>query len=278
MASKLAIHIPPEANPDNVTQLMVALARDEYSFESVSDLIDFADRQGLGTRTELQAIAVQMGLIKKIGERYEISEEGKAFTCLKDSVRGDVLHFLMYSGWQPGEPLHFLPSWAYRRYCDHYWQLNIVELTSNFLDQQVTEIINDAENAFTEMGIAEFDGISFSRKSLLGGRKWLEALRPSVLEDGKFQRRDFCPPELLLLAIGYVMRDELEAVDVDILLSHARREEICRVCLLDPSAFDQTLDWMIPLFPKVILSSEDAGYYGRYIRLHRRPTLEDIIR
>lgn len=278
MAGKLAIHIAPEANPENVTQLIGATARDGRTFSSVNELLTYADDLGIGSRTEMQSTAVFMGLLKYDGDELGLSHDGEAFVQLRENVQPDILHFLMYSGWREEQPTNFLPSWAYRLCCDAYWQLSTTILSAEFLDRQVTEVINHAETTFLDLQVGEFDGISFSRKSLLGTRKWLEPLRPPVIKDNMFTRRDFCPPELLLLAIGYVMRDELDVIDVDILLSHSRREEICRVCLLDPAAFEETLEWMIPLFPHVIASTEDAGYYGRYIRLYKRPTLEDIVR
>ncbi len=128
------------------------------------------------------------------------------------------------------------------------------------------------------MGVGEFDEISFSRKSLTGARKWLDALQPTVIEDNIFTRRAFCSPELMLLAIGYVLRDDPDATEIDILLSRDRREQICRICLLAPESFDRTLDWAIPVFPKLIEPGTSAGTYGRFIRLHKMPTLQDVVR
>lgn len=280
MASRLAIHVAPDANPQNVSQLVKLLAASNKTFTSVSDLLKFfADQQRIeNPRTEIQLIASQMGLIVKSDEGIRISDTGWSFSHLKENVQGDILHFLMYAGWHESNPTQFLPSWTYRQCCDEYWQLATVEFASDYLDQQVNEIINRAESTFKALRVGDFDGVSFRRMSLRGVRKWLEALDPPVIQDNVFRRRDFCHPELLLLAIGFVMRDEVDALDVDILLSHDRREAICRVCLLDPAAFDATLDWMLPLFPHVISADEEVGYYGRYIRLHKRPTLEDVVR
>jgi hypothetical protein len=278
MATKLAIHIPQEASPENVTALIAALAESGNVFPSVDDLMAYAEDLGIGSRGEIQFTAQNMGLIEKTANGLQLSHAGRAFAQIKESARGDVLHYLIYSGWQSQSPNEFLPSWAYRYSCDKYWQLGTVDLSEAYLEQQVTEIVNYAESFFAELGLNDFEEISFSKKSLRGAKKWLTALTPPVINDTTFERRAFCPPELMLLAIGYVMRDEPEAVDVDILLSHTRREEICRVCLLDPTAFDQTLDWMIPFYPKVIASTEDAGFYGRYIRLTKRPSLGDITR
>jgi hypothetical protein len=278
MVGQLAIHIPPEANPANVTQLIAALFRTGERFLSVSELLEFADKLGIGSRPEISSIAQLMGLLCKTEQSIELSATGRAFAAIRSEARGDILHFLMYSSWDRACPANNLPSWAYRRICHDYWDSQAVILTTAYLEQQVTEIINQAETEFDELGLEDTGGISFSSKSLRGARRWLEALQPPVIVDGKFERRDFCPPELMLLAIGFALRDDPDVLDVDILLSRDLREAICRVCLLDPAVFDDTLDWMLPFFPDVIRSTEEDGYYGRYVRLRKRPTMEDIIR
>src|SRR5690606_18800276 len=118
---------------------------------------------------------------------------------------------------------------------------------------------------------------------LTGAHKWMEALQPEVLEKSgreyrRFTRREFCPPELLIMAIGYILRDDPDATELDILLTPERRDALCQICLLEPSALDRALDWALPAFPTVISPGTTAGYYGRFVRLHKRPTFEDLIR
>ncbi|MCS6836817.1 MAG: hypothetical protein NZ750_12470 [Anaerolineae bacterium] len=276
-AEKLTIHVPPEATPQNVTQLIESIARDEISFGSVNELMDYAMKRGIGNRSEMQFMALQLGLLGRFDDGFVLTRTGYDFAQLKDAIKPDVLHFLLYSAWGDGREELFYPSWSYRACCNDYWQAKTVELSSTYLDSQVTEIINRAEASLTQETV-EYDSVSFSRKSIRGIRNWLEALDPPVIIDGCFQRRDFCHPELFLLALGYMMRDEPDAVGVDILLSHERRQIVCQVCLLDPEAFDSTLDWMLPLYPHVVSADPDVGYYGRYIRLHHLPTLEDLPR
>jgi len=35
---------------------------------------------------------------------------------------------------------------------------------------------------------------------------------------------------------------------------------------------------MIPIFPQVIAPGTTAGFYGRFVRLHKLPQLADVIR
>jgi hypothetical protein len=280
MAEKLAIHIPPEANPSDAIKLISVLAEGSYTFDTASDLLKFVDKtKDVGARTELTSILIQLGLLHRDDDnKLTLSPLGYCLAKYPEDLYGELLHIMFYHGWVESQPQVFLSSWAYRKTCNDYYSVADIELSPNYLDRQVAEIIGNAEEVFTALGVEDFAGISFSRKSLRGALGWLKALNPSVITDDHFEQRGYCPPETLLLAIGYTLRDDPDAIDVDVLLSAELQEDICRACLLAPDYFEQTLDWMLPLYPDIITSDNEIGYYGRYIRLHKRPTLEDILR
>lgn len=279
MASmNLPIHVPPDANPEHLLRLVETLdEHPELSVETIADLTGFLASEGLSTRTEVQQAAVQLGLLGRADNGIKLTPLGCSLVQLKETIRKDILHFLFYTGWRSEVPNEFLPSWAYRAVCDDYWARQQVELERTFLDRRISEIVSQTEQYFRGIGIVDFNEVSFGRKSLTGVHKWLEGLDPPVIEDDTFARRAFCPPELLLLALGWVVGRE-GLPDTDVLLSHETREAICRVCLLEPTAFDRALDWMIPIFPRVIAPGTTAGFYGRFVRLHKLPRLADVIR
>lgn len=278
MASEqLAIHIPPEAYPENIMAMLQALVENDAEFGSVDELLQFLMESDIGTRTEMQTMAERLGLLDKRKNSIRISQNGRLLTQLKPAIMPEIFHFLIYTGWDDVAPKEFLPSWSYRYICDHFWTIGEFKLSDESNERLVSEVIDRAETTFTELGIENFDGVSFSGKSLRGARKWLEALTPSVIEKNTFTRRSFCPPELLLLGIGWIFRHERDPIGVPLLLSRPQREALCRLCLLDPKFFDRTLDWLIPRFPKVIQSEDKAGFYGRSIRLRKLPSLEDLV-
>ncbi len=51
---------------------------------------------------------------------------------------------------------------------------------------------------------------------------------------------------------------------------------LSRACLLEPTALDRALDWMLPLYPQVIEPGTHAGVYGRFVRLRKMPELSDL--
>lgn len=279
MASvNLPIHVPPDANPEHLLRFLETLAEHpELNVETIADLTGFLASEGLSTRTEVQQTAAQLGLLEHADDGFKLTPLGHTLIQLKATIRRDILHFLFYTGWRSEAPNGFLPSWAYHTVCDDYWARQQVELEGTFLDRRVSEIVSQTEQYFRGIGIVDFNEVSFGRKSLTGIKKWLEAVDPPVIEDNTFTRRAFCPPELLLLALGWVVGQE-GLPDTDVLLSHETREAICRVCLLEPTAFDRALDWMIPIFPQVIAPGTTAGFYGRFVRLHKLPQLADVVR
>jgi len=283
---KLNIHVQPDANSDNVLRTIKLLASyPDLTFPTQKELLELLEENNIGSRIELSSTALSMRILEKTDSSIQLSRDGHALAHVREEARGDLLHFLMYSGWDARRPLTFLQSWGYRNCCDRYWAAGEVQLTSAYLDRQVEETISQAREAFAAMNVGEFDEISFSRKSLTGAHKWLLALQPPVLhpdnpdaKDRTFRRRNFCPPELIALALAWVLRDETTVTSVDILLTPEKREALCKACLLSPEALDRVLDWAIPTFPALLSPGTRAGAYGRFVRLHKIPTIEDVIR
>lgn len=280
MASiKLSIHVPPDANPQNVGALVTKLSADpKLHFQTPSELLEYLVEEGVGSRSEITSIASGMSILRKSEEGIYLSTDGLALSQVRDDALHDLLHFKMYSGWTAENPTEFLQSWAYRTACNQYWELDTVELGGEYLDRQVAELISLAQSTFSDMNVGTFDEVSFSRKSIRGIHNWLEAVSPAVIEDKQFRRRSFCPPELVVMAISHVLHQEDNILGVDILLTPEKRELISKICLLEPDALDRILDWAMSIFPNLIVPGTAAGFYGRFIRLNRLPSLQDVVR
>lgn len=281
-ANKLSIHIPHDtsAAPETMLVLIDELSRNsDKSFETSKSLQDYLmETRGTPNRSELVAAARNLGILHDSKEGLRITKLGISISKIRGDTQKDLLHFLFYSGWSDHMPKNFLPSWAYRYICNTYWEKGQIHLDNDYLDQQVGETINVAHSTFSQLNVGEFDEIAFSRQSIRGAHNWLEALNPPVIEDKIFRRRSFCPPELLLMAIGFALKGEDNSIGVDILLTPEKRDLINRICLLEPDAFDRVLDWTMPIFANLIAPGTMAGFYGRFIRLNRIPTLGDMVR
>lgn len=277
-SNKLSIHVVPEANPENILALVHELDGTGLTFDTFGELLDYLSERGIGTaRTELTRTAVDMGILTD-SNGIQLAEYGEILEQVREEARGELLHYLFYAGWQEEKPTEFLQSWAYRLCCNQYWEQGKTELKSDYLNRQVSEVINIATQTFSDFGVDDFDEIAFSRKSLTGVNKWLSGLNPAVIDGNTLAVRTFCQPELMLLAISYVLKDETDVIDIDVLLTPEKREEICKLCMIENEALDRSLDWAIPIYRDVIEPGTTAGFYGRFIRLKKKPELRDVIR
>jgi hypothetical protein len=119
--------------------------------------------------------------------------------------------------------------------------------------------------------------VSFSVDSLRGILQWLGELQSPVLDrDGKtFTRRTFCPPETFVLAVDYLYRIEKTGYQTNLLLDVDKQETICKVCLLEPTAFETTLEWATGQY--FFLQRSSRGGWGSYILLTRQPQIQDFL-
>jgi hypothetical protein len=267
--NRLTVHIPQEASPEALIPLLNLLYEQNLTFPNVKSLVAFTHEHGLGSRSELQNFASICGLLQRGTQGIiSISKIGRLVSQLKHEVKADLIHFLMYTGWK-GESKGKTELWAYREIVDFLWQrgnLEVLSMTASINE----EIRNKAFDLFAA-------DVSFSPKSIRGARKWLEAVLPPVIENDFFTRRHFCPPELMLLAAGWAAQQTEGELGIDFLLTPERREMICKVCLLDPSALDRALDWTLPLYPEVMVAGTSAGVYGRFLRFLKWPEMSDLL-
>jgi hypothetical protein len=276
-SSGLTFHVPSEFAPDKTLPLLKVIYDEKAVFSTVKDLQVFAKERGLSDRVEIQAMASAAGLLKKNGNtEISLSDQANALIQLKTNIQADIIHYLLYTAWQPNQPEQYSFLWSYREVVDSYWSrgtVNVIE-TANLIAE---EINNHTQTIFTGVEGYNFGEVSFSPKSIRGVRAWLEALIPPIIEHDVFTRRSFCSPELTLLAAGWVAQTMDGEIGIDFLMTPPRREPMCRLCLLEPNALDSVLDWMLPNYPEIVQPGTSAGVYGRYLRFLKWPEIADLI-
>lgn len=276
MASqRLTFHVPSEGAPDKMLPFLKTIYDEKQTFQSVKDLQSFSRDHGLSDRAELQGVAHAIGLLSRDNDNIFLTEQAKVITNLKTPLQIEIIHYLQYIGWQSDAPAQNSFLWSYREVVNSYWDrqaINVVE-TANLIAE---EINNRTATQFSEVKGYDFGEVSFSPKSIRGVRKWLEALIPPVIEENMFTRRSFCPPELTLLAVGWVAQQTEGEIGIDFLITPPRREAVCRLCLLEPNSLDNVLDWMLPNYPQIVVPGTSAGVYGRYLRFFKWPEITDL--
>lgn len=183
----------------------------------------------------------------------------------------DIIHYLYYTLWDEQQEGENCFSWSYRRVCEMLW------------DQQTTEIDKKSlASAISAEAAQAFDlkTVSFSTNSINGILNWLEALSPPSItqEDGNvcFTRREFCSPELFILAVDHAYRERDYDYSTNLLLGDEQRNVICQMCLLESDSFERVLEYAVAQFK--YLEKGIGGGWGNYLTLHRAPELADFIR
>lgn len=127
------------------------------------------------------------------------------------------------------------------------------------------------------------NAMALSTNSINGILNWLRDLDPSVINETKkgrqqelyFSRRDFCAPELFLLAVDHCYKRSGIEYQSNLLLDPECEQMICKICLLNPSYFRSVLEWTCERY-EFIHQNTGAGW-GQYLVLSRPPTFNDFI-
>ncbi len=278
--SRLIFHLPPDAGPLDTAALLGTLQRYPQRFTTLRDLCAAASQEyGAGERYQ------DASTIAALTDLITIQPEGPALTALGQQVAADpdlqtdLIHFLLYTGWDEAAPAHATPLWSYRAICNLLWQQGEADVSSAWL---VRETMLVREDQFAAISAYRQHPTSFSGKSVRGVLVWLEQLHPPAIVGNNFRRRSRCSLPLLLLALGWVFRDIIGETDdpdrlssVELLLREDRRERLAQLCLLDPSNLDRLVDLLLDTYPQYLSEGTQAGTYGRFVRLRRVPRLDD---
>jgi hypothetical protein len=270
MTNDYSFHVR-NAQPGDMLAVLTVL----HSFPnlgSVNEIVEQAEQIGFEIRDRLRLEALttarDLGLVERTANR--LTQAGHAVFEIesnKPALFPDIIHGLQYSLWSSENQWVNCFSWTYRSTCQTLWQTGKAILDRRGL---ASEIEATARSRFGR------DDISLSPKSVGGVLLWLKNLRPSVLQDeNEFAVRQFCPPELFLMAVDHVYKtDDLE-YGANLLLNDPRQEAICQMCLMDVLGFERVLQYA--LTQSALLEKGIGGGWGYYLRLEREVRLEDIL-
>ncbi|MFN7967689.1 MAG: hypothetical protein U0V87_18600 [Acidobacteriota bacterium] len=272
-AQRLTLHLDPVRSAANLLLVLDVLGREpDTAYPSYGAILERIRRDyDFTDRSEPLSLAHLLGLLSAQADAIVLSPKARTIATLRPAIQADVLHFLLATAWQDNGDPSLGCAWAYRAFCDRLWSHGVIRIDATEGKSIVADLLDEAQRAFPTLRLA-----ALSPKSVLGMRKWLEPLSPPVLSDDQFRRREICSSELLLLAIGHVARENGAQISVDLPMTPARREAICRLCLLEPAALDRALDRTIPAFPTIIAPGTRTGAFGRFIRLKTMPTVESL--
>ena len=280
--SRLVFHFPVGASPAKIPTLLRVLLYADTAVRKDSDLDQMALEQSTDRTRFIEARGLAediLGLIHKTKEELILTPRAQVILKKRESVQYDLLHYLFYIAWNPEEPTKNTRSWFYRTICDNLWSMQEVvldrDMRQSFTQQLSDQIVQDFQQ------VPGIQRVSVGIQTMDGAREWLRNLSPTAIDtfgkkDEIFHRRVTCSAELFLLALSHSCQLGGSEIGIDVLLSSRRREEISRLCLLEPLQIDRMLDWVLPIFPQFVSQGTQTGSYGRFVRLHRFVAVEDF--
>ncbi|MGQ9631037.1 MAG: hypothetical protein ACUVXI_12120 [bacterium] len=231
-------HIQQNTTPE-VLRVLLVRCRDGYATTN-----DLAQELGmrLGTVQHIIPFVRQAGLLEAV--RLVLTDTGIAFHHLiqySSAMLPEAMHHLLYTAHTFDKAKRF--SWAYARVVEALWASGERLLDGEAMAQLVGMVVNEAAQEFD----VPVEQIAFSRHSIRGVLNWLRALEPTVITppSGRtgegFRRRYFCPVPAFLWAVDFLYRVSNTAYGVRVFLTPERLEQLCRLCVLDPSGLDNVL-------------------------------------
>ncbi len=236
--------------------------------------------RGGGRSRDSATVAHMTSLLDAQAKRpVTLTAIGHRIICARAERQTELIHYLLYTGWDDQQAGYNAPLWTYRRVCELLWDKEDARINSS---QIVAELAARFDEELASKEPFKKIKLSVSGKTIRGVTVWLEQLQPPAIHDGMFARRTACSRELLLLGIGWVYRDSVGQPDTNGLLNSAdlpltreRREALYKLCLLEPAALERMLRAVISAYPNYISEGTTGGALNRFIRLHRMPMLTD---
>ncbi len=280
--SRLVFHFPVGASPAKIPTLLRVLLYAESAVRKDSDLDQMALEQSTDRTRFLEARGLSediLGLINKTKEELMLTPRAQVLLKKRESVQFDLLHYLFYTAWNPEELTKNTRSWFYRAICDNLWDMQEVVLDRDMRQSFTQQLSDQIAQEFQQ--VPGIERVSVGIQTMDGAREWLRNLAPAIIDtfgkkDEIFHRRITCSAELFLLALSHSCQLGGSEIGMDVLLSSRRREQISRLCLLEPQQIDRMLDWVLPIFPQFVSQGTQNGSYGRFVRLHRFVAVEDF--
>jgi len=274
--TRLRFHVRHNARPALIREVLQILeGRDSLT---LGDILEIGRQRGCQVGTAMKSkqslkenpiqTARDLGLITS--NTLSLTDLGQEMVRLlhyKPSVFNEIVHAFHYTLWKPIRATEHCFSWSYHMVCDDLWESGSTTIDRGRLVSKVSE-----------MAMEQFstDRVSFSKDSVRGVLQWLSELDPSVLDSAAetFRRRTFCSPETCALAVDYLYQMESVDYQTNLLLNPDKEAMICKVCLLEPTAFDAVLDWTVGQYD--FLQRSTSGGWGSYVLLTRQPQIQDF--
>lgn len=174
------------------------------------------------------------------------------------SLAIELVHWTWYSGFLRAPVSEWGASWLYQQLSDLIWENSPARIVANKLLANMVELAN---STFPD------NYPSFNITSITSVIAWLSELDPPFLSKGdpddpgrnhESNKRQYCSPELVLLAIQLQYTVKRLPFGVPLLMDDELIDSISKICLLDSNQFWPMAEICALTFPK--LSRKETAY------------------
>lgn len=279
MARRIAFHVQQNTTPKRLKAILRF---------AVGDSGETADKSALAAECGLAVNVLDKAVLPFVRQAGLLGSSGVSLTPLGEelyhiskestSLFAEAMHHLLYTShtFDTGKR----SSWAYAKVVDALWWAGERVLDGAAKAQLVGMVVDEAAQTF-EIPVEK---VAFSKQSVQGVQNWLRALDPPVVTSegrgAKFQRRYFCPVPTFLWAMDFLYRLNDTPYGVRLFLTEERIEQVCKLCVMDPSGLDNVLALAKRTYDYErgdFFDYGTTGGFGRWVLLSKTFGLEDVV-
>lgn len=188
-----------------------------------------------------------------------------------------VLHFLYYTAFERYSDNNIFMSYTYREFTNYLYDNSPFDTFQGERGTIVGEVTELAERSLDVDVSNTRSGVSLSTKSFSNYLQYLEKLSPEVLVENDtggtgFERRAFCPPELVVLAVDHVYKQNQTDYETLLRVTDETKVRIQQICLLSDDGFDEVIEYAEQAYPFFSKKHD----FGLNLRLDQEVTLDDL--
>lgn len=248
----------------------------EELLESAKDL-----GHSIGTKEKSTEGSVlgRLGIVNP-SNQFHFTELGDSLVDIMyrdQNLFNTVLHFLYYTAFDRYPDRHVFMSYTYKEFTNYLYDNSPFDSFSGERGTIVSETTELAEQSSAVDISKTRSGVSLSTKSFSNYLQYLSELSPGVLMENNsgttgFERRAFCPPELMIMAIDHMYKRNQTDYETLLHVTDGAKVRIQRICLLSDNGFNKVTDYAEQAYPFFSKKHD----FGLNLRLDREVTLEDL--
>jgi hypothetical protein len=247
------------------------------------ELLDSARDLGhsIGSREKSTEGSVlgRLGIVDP-SDQFQFTELGDSLVDIMyrdQKLFNTVLHFLYYTAFDRYPDIHVFMSYTYKKFTNYLCDNSPFDTFYGAQGTIVGEVTESAEQS-SNIDISKTqNGVSLSTKSFNNYLQYLAELSPEVLIEGDskdtgFERRAFCPPELMILAVDHIYKQNRTDYETLLRVTDDIKVQIQQICLLSDDGFDEVTDYAEQAYPFFSKKHD----FGLNLRLDRQVTLDHL--